>query len=102
MSSSTVDEIARLAGVSKSTVSRVINNSSRVDPALAQSVLATMNRVGYRPSTRRPGPKPVSRRGVRTGNLLLLFVGHRIAAGHQWPGSPELLRGIETPSTKWA
>jgi LacI family transcriptional regulator len=62
---------------------------------MVQSVRNAMSQLGYTPSSRRPGPKPFSRKGVRTGNLLLLFVGQRISGVHQLPGSPDLLRGID-------
>lgn len=95
MPAATVHEIARIAGVSKSTVSRVLNDSARVAPEMVKSVRNAMSQLGYSPAIRRPGPKPGNRRGVRTGNLLLLFVGQRISGVHQLPGSPELLRGID-------
>lgn len=62
---------------------------------MVKSVRNAMSQLGYTPSFRRPGPKPGNRKGVRTGNLLLLFVGQRISGVHQLPGSPELLRGID-------
>ncbi|MFD1543536.1 LacI family DNA-binding transcriptional regulator [Nonomuraea guangzhouensis] len=46
----TIRDIARLAGVSKSTVSLVINNSPRVDPATRRRVLAVITRHNYVPS----------------------------------------------------
>ncbi|WP_162641900.1 LacI family DNA-binding transcriptional regulator [Streptosporangium sp. 'caverna'] len=46
----TIRDIARLAGVSKSTVSLVINNSPRVDPATRRHVLAVIRRYNYVPS----------------------------------------------------
>ena len=45
-------EVARFAGVSKSTVSRVINRSPGVRPEVAKAVLETMDRIGYQPSVR--------------------------------------------------
>lgn len=45
-----IREIARKAGVSRSTVSRVINNVSTVDPKLARRVNAVVTEVGYRPN----------------------------------------------------
>lgn len=45
-----IREIARKAGVSRSTVSRVINNVETVDPRLARRVNAVIEEVGYRPN----------------------------------------------------
>src|SRR5205823_13632548 len=50
-------DVADLARVSSSTVSRVINNHPRVAPETAQSVRKAMKTLGYTPSERRPGPK---------------------------------------------
>ena len=45
-----IREIARKARVSHSTVSRVINNVTTVDPKLARRVQAVIEEVGYRPN----------------------------------------------------
>lgn len=42
-------DVAALAGVSGQTVSRVVNDSPRVDPATRAKVEAAMARLGYRP-----------------------------------------------------
>lgn len=46
----TIRDIAALAGVSKSTVSLVLNNSPKVDPATRRHVLAVIRRNNYVPS----------------------------------------------------
>jgi LacI family transcriptional regulator len=46
----TMREIARLAGVSQSTVSRVLNGSPTVDPVLQATVLRVMEEHNYRPN----------------------------------------------------
>src|SRR5437763_99586 len=46
----TMTEIARLAGVSQSTVSRVLNGSTKVAPDKQASVLAVMEELNYRPN----------------------------------------------------
>ncbi|MEO0563863.1 MAG: LacI family DNA-binding transcriptional regulator, partial [Chloroflexota bacterium] len=50
MQKSTINDVARVAGVSKSTVSRVINNVANVDPELRERVLATMTELDYQPT----------------------------------------------------
>jgi len=42
--------VAENAGVSKATVSRVLNNDSRVDPVLKQRVITSIEFLGYEPS----------------------------------------------------
>jgi LacI family transcriptional regulator len=46
----TIVDVARAAGVSTATVSRVLNNHPQVDPRLAAIVLQVVKDLGYRPS----------------------------------------------------
>lgn len=87
-----ITEVAKLAGVSSSTVSRVINNHPRVAPETAEAVRKAMAELSYTPSDRRPGPKPQSRHRATTGNIAFLVFGttRRTAT----PGFTELLRGV--------
>jgi len=68
-------EVARIAGLSHSTVSRVINGRPGVAPETALAVQRAMRALGYTPPARRPGPRPRERVGVTTGNIGLLMVG---------------------------
>lgn len=43
-------DVARAAGVSQATVSRVLNDDGRVLPATRERVLAAIDRLGYRPN----------------------------------------------------
>ncbi len=70
-----LSEVAKLAGVSHATVSRVINRRPGVSQDLTRKVRDAMKRLNYTPPAKRRGPKPKSRSGVRTGNIALLFVG---------------------------
>ncbi|WP_320784961.1 LacI family DNA-binding transcriptional regulator [Streptomyces sp. CRN 30] len=45
-----MDDVARLAGVSKQTVSRVLNDHPSVRPDTREAVLEAMRSLGYRPS----------------------------------------------------
>ncbi|MFC3550551.1 LacI family DNA-binding transcriptional regulator [Lysobacter cavernae] len=51
----TINDIARLSGVSKKTVSRVINNSPLVHPETREKVLALMKQYGYTPDPQARG-----------------------------------------------
>jgi LacI family transcriptional regulator len=55
VSRSTINDVARLAGVSKKTVSRVINDSPLVRPDTRDKVLALMRRIGYAPDPQARG-----------------------------------------------
>ncbi|MEZ8967695.1 DNA-binding transcriptional regulator GalS [Vibrio breoganii] len=46
----TIKDVAKLAGVSVATVSRVINNSPKASKASVQSVTTAMKSLGYRPN----------------------------------------------------
>lgn len=47
----TIYQVSELAGVSLATVSRVMNNSSRVSDATRAKVVAAMEQLGYRPNS---------------------------------------------------
>jgi len=66
-----IGEIAKLAGVSHATVSRVINNRPGVSPARIKIVREAMRNVGFRPSSRgrRLGATP------RAGDVAMLMIG---------------------------
>lgn len=46
----TVYDVVKLAGVGVGTVSRVLNNSSRVSPKTQEKVLKAIRELGFRPS----------------------------------------------------
>jgi LacI family transcriptional regulator len=62
-------EIANIAGVSKSTVSRVLNGTECVDPATEKQVRRVIDRLGYCPPTVKRGPRLGSRRAPRPALL---------------------------------
>lgn len=70
-----ISEVAKLAGVSHATVSRVINHRPGVSHDKTRKVRDAMKRLNYTPPAKRRGPRPKSRSGVQTGNIALLFVG---------------------------
>ncbi|MFZ4813271.1 MAG: LacI family DNA-binding transcriptional regulator [Phototrophicaceae bacterium] len=80
----TMTDIARLAGVSQSTVSRVLNGSAGVAPDKQSAVMEVIERLNYRPN--------VIAQGLAMGQTLSIGVLSR------YVGSPffsNVLRGIE-------
>ena len=47
----TLEEIGQIAGVSRSTVSRVINNHPNIRPAVRQRVEDVIRQTGYQPNS---------------------------------------------------
>lgn len=73
----TIEHVAAAAGVSRQTVSRVINHAPNVKEAVRQRILATIETLGYVPnlSARRMG-------GARS--YLLLAINDRQRTLHNW------------------
>ena len=93
-----ISKVAKLAGVSSSTVSRVINHHPRVAPKTAQSVRSAMQSLGYTPSDRRPGPKPAvhPRRSAPAIAFLVLGTSRTRAT----PAFQDLLRGVSMGASR--
>lgn len=89
--------VAKRAGVSSSTVSRVINNHPRVAPETVRTVRRVMAELGYVPSDRRPGPKPHARTNPPAQNVAFLKFSFQKATT---PGFEELLRGVSEAARK--
>ncbi|MDQ8192958.1 LacI family DNA-binding transcriptional regulator [Coraliomargarita sp. SDUM461004] len=72
-----IEDVARIAKVSRATVSRVINGSFLVEVDTKERVRRAMERVGYVPSLRRPGPKPKLGRTpqLENGTIALIIIG---------------------------
>lgn len=84
--------VAKRAGVSNATVSRVINKHPSVSPETQLAVQTAMNELGFVASDRRPGPKPNSRSRRPLG---LCFLVQGTAPTFAPPGFLALLRGVE-------
>ncbi|MEV5439402.1 LacI family DNA-binding transcriptional regulator [Streptomyces sp. NPDC052682] len=80
-----MDDVARLAGVSKQTVSRVLNDHPAVRPATRQAVVDAMRTLGYRPSR--------SARSLASGRTRMLGVISFDAARY---GPASILTAINT------
>jgi len=79
----TINDIARLAGVSKATVSRVLNQNPTVDAELSERVKRIIEAYGFVPN--------VTARGLAGGRTRLIGV---LAPPLTWPAVPEILRGV--------
>lgn len=93
-----INKVAKLAGVSSSTVSRVINNHPRVAPETAQNVRKAMQELNYTPSDRRPGPKPSFRSRTGVANIAFLVLG--TSRSRATPAFEFLLRGVSTGASR--
>jgi DNA-binding LacI/PurR family transcriptional regulator len=84
----TLDEVARAAGVSRATVSRVVNGSPKVSPDLRRTVEKAIDRLGYVPN--RAARSLVTR---RSGSIALVITepANRLFSE---PFFPALVRGV--------
>ncbi len=85
--SPTLEEVARLVGVSRSTVSRVINNRPNVRPETREQVLQAIRQSGYR-------PHPVARSLVtKCTQIIGMVIPEAVTTLFTDPFFPLLLRG---------
>lgn len=88
MTSLTLESIAELAGVSRSTVSRVVNNQENVRSEVRERVLAVIEETGYQPNQ-----AARSLAGRRT-NVIGLVIAEPAQALFADPFFPQLIQGI--------
>jgi len=86
----TLEEVASRSGVSRATVSRVVNGSPRVSPDVRRSVEAAIAELGYVPN--RAARSLVTRRSDSIGVVIAEPTGRLFTE----PFFPRLLRGIST------
>lgn len=84
----TLEKIAEMAGVSRSTVSRVVNNHNSVRPEVRQRVLAVIEETGYQPNL---AARSLAAR--RTG-ILGLVIPRTVQSVFTDPYFPRLIQGI--------
>jgi len=90
-------QVAELAEVSIPTVSRLLSGSGYVSEQAAARVRASVKELGYMPRAVRPGPKPKSPRGIRTGNVVLISLDEVSPEEMlRMPAFPSLLGGIQS------
>jgi LacI family transcriptional regulator len=87
---STLEHIAELSGVSRSTVSRVVNDDPQVSAATRARVLETIAIEGYRPN--------LSARGLASGktNVIAAVIPGGVDNMLSDPYFPNLLQGVAT------
>jgi DNA-binding LacI/PurR family transcriptional regulator len=90
----TIKDVAREAGVSPSTVSRVISNNPRISRKTTENVLLHMKRLGYHPNAI---ARNLARNSSRTIGLIM---PDRPGEALLNPFFPEALRGIIKAATK--
>lgn len=75
----TIKEVAKQAGVSTATISRVINNTGVVQKETRDKILRTIKELGYKPSTRQQirssGAAPLKHK-----NIALIWTGDSAVA----------------------
>lgn len=79
----TIADVARVAGVSKTTVSRVVNDKGEVDGSTAARVREVIAQLGYVPSS---GAVGLARGSSRTVGMLVPSL--------TWPWMGEVLQGV--------
>ena len=88
----TLEDIGRLAGVSRSTVSRVINDQASVSPTVRARVLEVIQRTGYTPNA--------AARSLVSGKsgVIGLVIPSRVHALFEDPYFSRLIQGISSAS----
>jgi LacI family transcriptional regulator len=90
----TIDEIARLAGVSKTTVSRVMNNKPDVSPQTKETVLDLIAKYDFRPNA---FAKAIS---LKKSHSIGLIIPHEATYIFSNPFYVEVMRGVSTEVDK--
>jgi DNA-binding LacI/PurR family transcriptional regulator len=90
-----IADVAKAAGVSTATVSRVFNERDAVHPETRNHVMATADKIGFQLSDRRPGPKPPSKE-VRPLIRFLNFLDVHADAAEVNQTLVLIKRGLET------
>jgi LacI family transcriptional regulator len=79
----TIDDIARHAGVARTTVSRALNDRPDVDPRTRERITEIAERLGYVPSD--------TAKVLRTGRSYSVGLA---CPSFRWPGILQILRGV--------
>lgn len=90
--------VAQLAGVSTSTVSRVINDHPNVTASTVASVRRAMQQLSFTPLVRRRALRARAISGARTGTLAFIVFG--TSGSQPTPAFEQLLRGVSEQASK--
>jgi LacI family transcriptional regulator len=90
----TLEDIGRLAGVSRSTVSRVVNDEASVSPDVRARVLEVIRRTGYTPNA--------AARSLVSGRsgVIGVVIPSRVHSLFEDPYFPRLIQGISAASNQ--
>ena len=90
----TLEEIAKLAGVSRSTVSRVVNGNERVREETREKVQAVIDEVNFQPN--------IAARSLAAGRtgIIGLVIPAGVSALFKDPYFPQLIQGITAACNK--
>jgi LacI family transcriptional regulator len=86
----TITEIAKIANVSKTTVSRVLNNKPDVDPSTREKILSLITEYDFQPNA---FAKAIS---LQKSNYIGLLVPHEVEYVFSNPFYTEVMRGVST------
>lgn len=86
----TIKDVAKLANVAPSTVSRVIANNPRISQQTKERVREAMDKLGYHPNL---NARSLANRSTQTIGLVMPSSGEKT---FQNPFFPEVIRGIST------
>lgn len=86
----TIKDVATLAEVSKTTVSRVMNNSSSVKPETKARVLGAVRELGYTPNSIARALR------IKKSDVVAVIIPRGIEYVFSDPFFPELIKGIST------
>lgn len=88
MSNLTLEDIAKKAGVSRSTVSRVVNNHQNISDAVRTRVLQVIKETGYRPNA------AARTLASQRSHMIGLVLPQTVSSLFTDPFYPQLLKGI--------
>ena len=91
-----IRNVAQLAGVSTSTVSRVLNERPNVAAATVESVRRAMRELSFSPAARRRGPRAYD--GLKTATIAFMVLG--TSGSRPAPAFEKLLRGVSEQSSR--
>jgi len=86
----TIKDVARLAGVSKTTVSRVMNNNSKVRPETKTEVLQAVEELGYTPNSIARALR------IKKSEVVGVIIPRGVEYIFSDPFFPEIIKGITT------